>query len=310
MRVENLIQYDRFPADENTLPGHSTAVSTCIRLTVASISYSICLIDPGKPVTIPLANTKSLSRQMSEYILNPAAHVEKIEHPDPEITVYVVDDFLQNPEQLVEYARTRAYFGSVGDDNTAYPGIRDRLPRPYERVLEKIIELIYGAAGNVSIHRSMLSLTTLDPGKLGDRQKIPHADAFGDDQYAAVHYLCGPPHGGTAIYRYLPRNLVRIRNDDRAVVKEMLQQVQENPEQHAGYLVADTPFYKQEVVIDARFNRLVLYPSNLLHCAILSSPHSLHQDLTTGRLTVASFFRMDPPQHPHGDVLHDASVAV
>jgi hypothetical protein len=229
---------------------------------------------------------------MPEYILNPAANVEKIAHQDPEVTVYVVDDFLGNPELLVDYARSRAYFGKVGDDRTAYPGIRDRLPRSYERVLEKIITLVFGG-GDPAIHRCMLSLTTLAPGQLGAAQRIPHVDAYGDDQYAAVHFLCGAPHGGTAIYRYLPRKLVRIRDGDRDAVAEMVKAVHDHPEEHPGYLAGDTRFYRQELVIDAKFNRLVLYPSNLLHCALLTAPASLVQDVETGRLTVASFFRLD-----------------
>jgi len=64
-------------------------------------------------------------------------------------------------------------------------------------------------------------------------QKIPHADTVNNEQYAAVHYLCGAPHGGTAIYRYLPRNMVRIRHSDRHVVNEMIQAVHDHPEERA-----------------------------------------------------------------------------
>ena len=234
---------------------------------------------------------------MPEFNLNQTLSVEKIQHDDPEISVYVVDDFLENPESLLDYAKTSAYFGRVGDDRTAYPGIRDRLPRPYERALEKIIELVYGPVSH-SVHRCMLSLTTLQPDQLGTAQKIPHVDAFGDDQYAAVHVLCGAPHGGTAIYRYRPRNLVRLRNDDRHVVAEMLQGVHDHPQEHSGYLVGDTGLFKQEVLIAAKFNRLILYPSNLLHCAVLSAPDSLVTDVESGRLSVASFFKLESkPAH-------------
>ncbi len=231
---------------------------------------------------------------MPEYILNPAATVEQVEHPDPNIRVYVVDNFLANPELLVDYAESKAYFGKVGDDRTVYPGIRDRLPGSYENVLTAGIELVYGQC-MTTIHRCMLSLTTLEPQQLSPAQRIPHTDAFGDDQFASVHYLCGPPHGGTAIYRYLPRDLVRLSNDDREVVREMLQQVSEYPDEHRGYIAGDTGLYRQEVLIEARFNRLVFYPSNLLHCAVLNSEASLSDNVGTGRLTVASFFQLGIP---------------
>lgn len=244
---------------------------------------------------------------MSEYILNPAVNVEKIRHPDPDVSVYVVDDFLENPESLVGYAQSKAYFGNIGADKTAYPGIRDRLPRPYERIMEKVIRLVYGCR-DLSIHRCMLSLTTLDPGQLSTAQRVPHTDAFGDDQFAAVHFLCGPPHGGTAIYRYLPRDLVKIGECNRHVIREMLQKAHDYPQEHPGYLAGDTRFYKQEIKVDAKFNRLVLYPSNLLHCALLSSPQSLKQDVSTGRLTVASFFQLEPGQHRAKPVPRNTAV--
>lgn len=233
---------------------------------------------------------------MLEFILNQAMNVEKIQHTDPEISVYVVDDFLANPEQLLAYAKDKAYFGKVGEDRTAYPGIRDRLPSSYEHVMAKAIELVYGFR-NPLIHRCMISLTTLKPTQLSAAQKMPHVDAFGDDQYAAVHYLCGKPHGGTAIYRYRPRNLVRIRHGDSGVMNEMIDNVHERPEEHPGYLNSDTSLFKQELVIEARLNRLILYPSNLLHCALLSSPGSLDSDVSKGRLSVASFFRLEHKPH-------------
>lgn len=243
---------------------------------------------------------------MPEYVLNPAAKIEKVKHQDPEISVYVVDDFLKNPEQLLEYARSKAYFGNVGDDRTAYPGIRDRLPRPYERLQGEIIERVYGVS-NPSIHRSMLCLTTLEPEHLSAAQRIPHVDAFDDNQFAAIHYLCGPPHGGTAIYRYLPRDTVRLRSHDRHIMQEMIQQAKEDPQEHSGYLVGDTKYYKQELVVEAKFNRLTLYPANLLHCALLTSPASLEKDVTTGRLTVASFFQLEPGLHRDDNAHSDAA---
>ena len=233
---------------------------------------------------------------MLEFILNQALNVEKIKHTDPEISVYVIDNFLANPEVLLEYAEEKAYFGNVGDDGTAYPGIRDRLPSSYDEAMSTTIELVYGF-DNPVVHRCMISLTTLQPIQLSAAQKMPHVDAFSDDQYAAVHYLCGEPHGGTAIYRYCPRNIVKIRHDDRGVMDEMIENVRSHPAEHSGYLNGDTTLFKQELVIKAKLNRLVLYPSNLLHCAMLSSPNSLDSDTSRGRLSVASFFRLEQKTH-------------
>lgn len=229
-----------------------------------------------------------------QFIVNQSMQVEKIPHQDHEIEVYVIDEFLENPGELRNYAANKAYFGAVGDDGTAYPGIRDRLPGVYEKALQQAAELVYEA--DVVVHRCMLSLTTLPSAKLRSAQKMPHVDAFGFDQYATVHFLCGPEHGGTAIYRYLPANRVRLGPEDRHLMEEMLEAVQSEAVEHDGYLVSSTSLFRQELCVEARFNRLVLYPSNLLHCAVLDSPQSISEDVDAGRLTVASFFKLSKPQ--------------
>ncbi|GAB5501048.1 MAG: hypothetical protein PsegKO_33590 [Pseudohongiellaceae bacterium] len=233
---------------------------------------------------------------MQELLLNQAISIAKVQHDDPEIEVFVIDDFLADPVSLLDYAKNKAYFGKVGDDRTAYPGIRDRLPRPYERAMEKVIELVYSVA-DPSLHRCMMSLTTLHPSQLTAAQRIPHVDAFDDRQYAAVHYLCGPPHGGTAFYRFKPENTVRLRSENRHVIEAMLRGVRDYPHEYAGYIIGNTSLFKQEVLIEAKFNRLILYPSNLLHCAQLSVPDSLVNDIGRGRLSIASFFRLDSRSH-------------
>ena len=231
---------------------------------------------------------------MLKFALNDSISVHKIKHEDPEIVVYVIDDFLENPEELIDYAREKAYFGVVGDDKTAYPGIRDRLPSVYEQVLGEAVSLVFQTQKS-TISRCMLSLTTLNPDQLSTAQKMPHVDALGDDQFASIHYLCDSSHGGTAIYRYRPKNIVRLRNDNHLVISEMMKKVGESPDEHSGYLTGNTSLFKRELLVEAKLNRLILYPSNLLHCAVLSSPRSLINNVSEGRLSVASFFRLEGP---------------
>jgi hypothetical protein len=229
---------------------------------------------------------------MLKFALSDSISVHKIKHEDPEIVVYVIDDFLENPEELIDYAREKAYFGAVGDDRTAYPGIRDRLPSFYEHVLGEAVSLVFQTQKS-TISRCMLSLTTLNPDQLSTAQKMPHIDALGDDQFASVHYLCDSSHGGTAIYRYRPKNIVRLRGENHSVISEMMKKVGESSDEHSGYLMGDTSLFKRELLVEAKLNRLILYPSNLLHCAVLSSPRSLINDVSEGRLSVASFFRLE-----------------
>ena len=229
---------------------------------------------------------------MLKFALNNSISVQKIKHEDPEVVVYVIDDFLANLEELIDYAREKAYFGAVGDDKTAYPGIRDRLPSVYEEVLGEAVSLVFPTRKS-TINRCMLSLTTLNPDELKTSQKMPHVDALGDDQFASIHYLCDGSHGGTAIYRYRPKDIVRLGDENHSVISEMMKKVGESAEEHSGYLTGDTSLFKRELLVEAKLNRLILYPSNLLHCAVLSSPRSLINDVSEGRLSVASFFRLE-----------------
>ena len=166
------------------------------------------------------------------------------------------------------------------------------MPSVYEQVLGEAVSLVFQTR-KVTINRCMLSLTTLNPDELSTAQKMPHVDALGDDQFASIHYLCDRSHGGTAIYRYRPKNIVRLMNENNSVISEMIKKVSENSEEHPGYLAGDTSLFKRELLIEAKLNRLILYPSNLLHCAVLSSPRSLINDVSEGRLSVASFFRLE-----------------
>ena len=44
---------------------------------------------------------------MLKFALNDSISIHKIKHEDPEIVVYVIDDFLENPEELIDYARKK-----------------------------------------------------------------------------------------------------------------------------------------------------------------------------------------------------------
>ena len=48
---------------------------------------------------------------MHECKLNPDLFVRNIAHEDPDVTVFVVEDFLKEPNALVEYAREKAISG-------------------------------------------------------------------------------------------------------------------------------------------------------------------------------------------------------
>ena len=100
--------------------------------------------------------------------------------------IIIVDDFLEDPEELIRYAETAKFVLSE-----AYPGVQAMAPRYY-------IEAVYNLANKVMNKtiggiRSKLSITTVE------RDNSPHVDSHIDGEYAGVHYLFKGSHGGTIV---------------------------------------------------------------------------------------------------------------
>jgi hypothetical protein len=218
--------------------------------------------------------------------------------PNSQHQVTIIDNALSNPDAVTEYARNTAYFNKVGTDNTFYPGIRDKMPRPYLRFLDCLIrELVIkgtltGNLETLDVYRSELSLTTLSPEKLHLFQKMPHIDCLDADEYAVVHYFCSDNHGGTSLYKYKPLAQIELNSEDE--VHQMIEQVEAHQASHSGYIDGDTPLFERVLQVPPRFNRIAIYKGNLLHSADLSNPINQINDLDIGRLTIASFFNLAP----------------
>lgn len=231
----------------------------------------------------------------SRFEINQNAHVTKVQLADDDNFIVIIDDFLVNPDEVVNFARHTAYFEPVGSDGTYYPGVRDNMPAPYGRALREallpiISDYYYDGGGRACVDLvCKLSIVTLQSEQLIDEQKIPHIDSSDENAYAMVHYLCDESHGGTSLYRYKPTGEVKIANDPVNAMKNMTRAAKELADEHGAYLNGDTSLFERVGGVSAKFNRLVLYKSNLLHCADIQSEKSCQKDISVGRLSVASF---------------------
>ena len=236
---------------------------------------------------------------MEELKLNPNYKLNVIEIPGENDSVIVIDNFLLNHDSVIDFAKNNAYFQPVGADGTLYPGKRDDMPATYFRVLTSLLEdllekeLLTKTEKAIYIHKCKLSLTTLKPWELSPLQRIPHIDSSDDKTYASVHYLIGSEYGGTCIYRFKPLNFIRITKANKHEANQMMQAIEKYADKHQGYLTKDTNLFEQVIKVEAKVNRIVFYKSNLLHCANLTSSRSYSSDKNNGRLTIASFFRID-----------------
>lgn len=176
-----------------------------------------------------------------------------------------------------------------------YPGLRAPLPGLYVRALlrrlDPAIRQIFFAGRKVALARfeCSFSMVTASPAALAPVQRLPHVDVASPDRVGIVHYLCGPPFGGTAFYRQLATGFERIGPDERtawaaARVSELAALGPENAFPGEG-----TPGYSQTMAMSARPDRLIAYRSYNLHSGVIDRPELLSADPLTGRLTAVFF---------------------
>ncbi len=232
---------------------------------------------------------------MRNLALNPKLTIQEVKIPNTSLHAYIIDDFLLSADSVVHFAKNIAYFNPMHADNSYYPGVRDNMPEPYIRLLQHFFQnfiipkLPTNKQGTGIVHKSLISLTSCPPSELLNEQKMPHVDSCKSGEYAFVHYLSGAELGGTSLYRYLPKDIIELNEQDETVLDDMLSDVSLNSNEHSGYLTHSTSLFEQVLKIDAKFNRLVIYQGNLLHSANLISKESYSGDTANGRFSVTSF---------------------
>lgn len=234
---------------------------------------------------------------MEQYALNPDFKVEIIHLDCINEDVIVVDNFLKSLTPIIHFASDVAYFEPVGSDGTLFPGKRDVMPEPYYRVFTELLMLLQ--ARNVFnlekkelyLHRCKLSFVTQKPQELSILQRMPHIDSTDDNTFAGVHYITAKESNGTAIYRYIPENLIKITHEKQHLLHDVIKQTKKHASEHWGYLNRNTSLFEQVLTIKAKANRVVLYKSNLLHSANLDNNQVYTPNVCTGRLSISCFFR-------------------
>jgi len=144
-----------------------------------------------------------------------------------------------------------------------------------------------------AIHRCMLSLVTTQPEQLASTQKIPHVDSVDQHEYACVHYFFDKSQGGTGIYKHINSGRICIDEACFDIFTNALAEVRDNPDEFTGYIEDSNRLFERAYSVEAKYNRLVIYKGNMLHSPNLGENFSFSDDVTQGRLSVASFFRIE-----------------
>lgn len=210
--------------------------------------------------------------------------------------VFTVDDFLLNDGDLISCARDISTFRH--QDSDYYPGVRRSVPQEYEQLIKRWAVTHFSAqleqqknhpeVKNVELSLCALSLTNQPPEKLIPIQRIPHFDTTNTNQWAMVHYLCDEGFGGTGFFRHKRSGFETIVDDNqKSYFRNLADDASEYGVPEAKYLQGDSELFELLHYVEAKKNRLVIYPSNLLHSGIIKCWKALTPD--QGRLTANTF---------------------
>jgi hypothetical protein len=224
--------------------------------------------------------------------LNPNARVKLRSIGSEQNPLLVIDDVLENPEEMVEAAATASWAAPNG---TFYPGVNADLPVAYLRTLLPVLKPSFERAFGLMQDQPIVAygfhaLATWGLERFGPLQRIPHFDQPNPMSLAMVHYLCKDQPGGTAFFRHRTSGYESINTGRReAYMQSVAHELDRDGAQLTGFAGPDTPNYEMIDHVELRFNRLVIYRSNVLHCALFDGTN-LSDDPRVGRLTANSFF--------------------
>ncbi|MEJ2818425.1 DUF6445 family protein [Caulobacter sp. CCG-8] len=227
----------------------------------------------------------------------PDPRVELLRVGQEQSPVLILDGLLDGAERLVDFAAETAVLAPVKAAVNFYPGVRAPAPPGYVQALVTALrpylaETFGVAAGGKAHVTCALSIAVLPADQATWAQRLPHIDTTSPTQLAILHYLCSPPHGGTAFYRHRATGFEAI---DPARGPAYLAALREEMATGAvgadeGYIAASNALFEQTAVVAPTFNRIIVYASNLLHAGVLSD-RPADADPRRGRLTANTFFR-------------------
>jgi len=188
--------------------------------------------------------------------------------------VYIVDDFLEDPDSSRQHALS-SEFPLVGP----FPGFRTRSPAPewgdvnkhkFEEILGRPIrqwpkrESPNGGAGNTLFHVAFASA-----------KPSIHWD---NGEWSAVLYLTPNPPADSGTTIWVDEHTNTYKYDDFIA---------------AGNTNIAQGKWKPLKVLEPKYNRLVLYPANFIHCATRAG---FGNTMETARLTQVYFFATEKDQ--------------
>jgi Family of unknown function (DUF6445) len=192
---------------------------------------------------------------------------------------------------LVDFCRENTSFNKV--DNF-YPGLRMAAPDKYihaiNHYLADLLSNIFGLTQDkIAGGKALYSMVVTPPDKLDPTQCLPHIDSYLSGDLACVHYLCGKEKGGTSLYRHRKTSYEKITNETIDHYKQTVLDEGALIFEKKSYMNGSNDYFEQIATVDATFNRIVIYPSNILHSGNIATDFNFDSNPMSGRLTLNSF---------------------
>ncbi len=211
--------------------------------------------------------------------------------------ILYLEDLLTNSEQLLQHAKQDAQFSF--DATSYYPGLQAALPREYvEFVLTQIAPIIreeYGPTDHLSLNGKMGFFAAVNQAEneLLPQQCCPHYDQAQPKSYALLHYLNPGDFGGTGFFRQKATNLECVTPADAASHMMQAKKDLECIQNQKGYMNNSSDHYQLIGQVDYRPNRMIIYPTNILHSGLIVPPRDLRDDVLESRITANVFLSFD-----------------
>lgn len=223
---------------------------------------------------------------------NPEASVRAVRIGTEQSPLLVVDRALLNPEAVIAQAIHSEF---APPKQTFYPGLNaplnDAVILGIVEVLRTALAQIFGLSADIGLTcTGYYGLMCTPAADLNLAQVIPHTDTVFADNLAMVLYLCPPGFEGTAFYRHKATGFETLSEARAAAYGEAI--ARERPVLEGmptAYPNSGAPFFERIDAVEAVFNRLVVYRSNLFHSALSDGP--LSDDPAKGRLTANVFVK-------------------
>lgn len=208
-----------------------------------------------------------------------------------------IDGVMEDARELVDFAISNGGFTNAMAG--LYPGLRAPLPLDYVRALVARLDPLIRETWHLGAVRlvqadCVYSLVTTPPSVLVPFQRIPHIDTSNPLHFAALHFLCGSPFGGTAFFRQAETGFETISPEREAAYERARDAALQNEVPPQRYIAAGEGVYERIALFDARWDRMLVYRSNALHSGHIPDSDALSADPASGRLTANIFIGYRP----------------